>query len=263
MTADLASIGRRVVIATHRRSGTHLAIDLLRRQFDACASTKRLGERSDALYLNLDIVGGELTEDEAADRLRRAPRPIVKTHALLELLASDGPRRAFAEQVLADADLLCVHRDGRDVLCSLHLYMQAYDPGARVPIGEFIRQEIDGRSRVAHWAEQVRGLLALPGAHAFAYRDFVDAPRETLDRLAAVLDLEPLYVEPLLPRAQTSRWQALAARFWTRPERTSIPGDPSGRARPLRWREAFSAEDHTFLSEQAEGLLGELGYDAR
>lgn len=47
-----------IVIASHRRSGTHLLIDLFRRQFRECRSWKLPGERNDRLYVNLDMVFG-------------------------------------------------------------------------------------------------------------------------------------------------------------------------------------------------------------
>src|SRR4051794_27731921 len=52
LARELARPERRpVVVASHPRSGTHLLIDLLRRQFPACASWKYPLERMDRLYL--------------------------------------------------------------------------------------------------------------------------------------------------------------------------------------------------------------------
>ena len=50
----LAGVGRRVVLATHRRSGTHLTLDLLRRHFPACRARKWPFQGLDSLYLNLE-----------------------------------------------------------------------------------------------------------------------------------------------------------------------------------------------------------------
>ena len=47
-------IGKPILIASHPRSGTHLTIDLLRKQFQECQSYKRLGEPFDRLYLALE-----------------------------------------------------------------------------------------------------------------------------------------------------------------------------------------------------------------
>ena len=130
----LPGVGPRIVIATHRRSGTHLAIDLLRRHFPACRSGKRLGEGVDALYLNLDRLGDHphpIDEARALELLRRAPRPIVKTHELPDWTAGGRSHDAFVSRLLADAEVYAVFRDGRDVLCSLHRYTRGHDPWLR------------------------------------------------------------------------------------------------------------------------------------
>ena len=43
-----------VIVASHPRSGTHLLMDTLRRQFKACRSWKWPGERLDRLYCSVD-----------------------------------------------------------------------------------------------------------------------------------------------------------------------------------------------------------------
>ena len=85
----LEDIGRRVVLATHRRSGTHLTLDLLRRHFPPCRARKWPLEGLDSLYLNLERLidpRQRISEQRALDILGRAPRPIVKTHGLPDFL---------------------------------------------------------------------------------------------------------------------------------------------------------------------------------
>jgi len=75
---------RPIIVASHPRSGTHLLIDTLRRQFAKCRSWKWPGERLDRLYCNIDELNGTrelLHEKKAVDILRRVERPIVKTHS--------------------------------------------------------------------------------------------------------------------------------------------------------------------------------------
>jgi hypothetical protein len=255
-------IGRRVVVATHRRSGTHLTIDLLRRQFCECRSRKQLGEGLDALYLNLDRLGARrrpLSEERALSLLGRAPRPIVKAHALPRLLAAEGPHTDFLARLVGDADLYCVVRDGREVLCSLHRYTRAYDPGAPRSLSQFLRQELRGESRVRTWARQVRDCLALPGMRRLAFEEIAASPRAVLARLGGELGLEPLYASPLLPRPLRGRWQSRCARLFSRdPEATTVPGG----GRLLDWRRAFSRADREFFQREAGALLIELGYES-
>jgi hypothetical protein len=265
-TAGLAGVGRRIVLVTHRRSGTHLTIDLLRRQFAACDGRKRLGEPLHALYLNLDLLLRErhpLGEARALELLRRARRPIVKTHALPGFAAFRPDHAAFVDALLADADVYAVHRDGRDVMCSLHLYFQAFDPRARCSLSQFLRQTDDGLSRPRRWSDHVLRWRAREGVRSLAYEQVVGSPRAVLARLANELALEPRLVKPLLPPrlrgAWHARWLRLASR---RPPVTTVLSDPSGRRRPARWREAFGPEDRAFFHREAGDALVELGYES-
>lgn len=263
---DLPDVGRRIVLLTHRRSGTHLTIDLLRRQFAACDARKRLGEPLHAVYLNLDLLLDErqpLGEARALALLRRARRPIVKTHALPGFPDFRAQHGAFVDALLADADLYAVHRDGRDVMCSLHLYFQAFDPRARCPLSEFLRQTDEGRSRPRRWAEHVLAWRRRPGVRSLAYDEVVAQPLVALERLARELRLEPRRVQPLLPPPLRSAWQARWLRLASRrPPVTTVLSDPSGRRRPERWQRAFAPDDRAFFHAEAGDALVELGYES-
>lgn len=80
---NFKDIGKPILIASHPRSGTHLTIDLLRKQFLECKSWKQLGEPLDRLYFALESfapLNNPLSEDIALNILSRAKRPIIKTH---------------------------------------------------------------------------------------------------------------------------------------------------------------------------------------
>ena len=261
----LRGVGRRIVLVTHRRSGTHLTIDLLRRQFEACDAPKRLGEPLHALYLNLDLLLASrrpLREDRARALLRRARRPIVKTHALPGFERFRPAHADFVDALLDDADVYSVHRDGRDVMCSLHLYFQAFDPRARCDLADFLRQADEGMSRPRRWADHVLRWRAVPGVRSLAYETLVSDPRAALEGLGGELGLEPRFQEPLLPTRLRSAWQA---RWWRlasrRPPVTTVLSDPSGRRKPRRWREAFTPEDRAFFQREAGEALVALGYE--
>jgi hypothetical protein len=261
MDERFARIGRRLVVATHRRSGTHLTLDLLRRQLPECRARKRLGEGLDALYLNLDrldLARRPLSEDAALELLRRAPRPLVKTHRLPEHRRAAEAGCGFRARLLADADVYAVVRDGRDVLCSLHAYVRSYDRRAPASLSEFLRQERDGVSRVAAWAREVRETLAEPGIRVLRYEEIVSEPRAVLERLARELGVQPLYAEPLLPRPLHSRWGSRLGRLARNPEATTVPG-AGGVA---DWHAAFSRADRAFFHCEAGALLLELGYES-
>lgn len=260
-----AGIGRRIVLATHRRSGTHLTIDLLRRQFEDCASAKRLGESLAELYLNAERLidpRRPISQRRALALLARAARPIVKTHALPDFAAWQPEHGAFVRELLADADVYSVHRDGRDVLCSLHLYARGFDASARRPLAEFMRQQHEGMSRPAWWANHVLRWRDTPGVRSLAYRDIVADPRGTTLQLGAELGLRAMLREPILPRRLRNVWEARWLRLFSRrPDATTVLGDPRGARQPARWRAAFTPEDRAFFAREAGHALIALGYE--
>lgn len=259
-------IGKPVVVASHPRSGTHLTLDLIRRQFSETKSTLRFFETVHHQYLTLDHLAPSSTphieEKEARAILARPQRPLIKTHCLPGYRELGAEHQGFVRELLADADLLYLVRDGRDVICSAHLWMSISDPRARCPLNEFIRQEEDGRSRVKLWADHVRTWLAQPNVHVFRYEDIIKQPTQTLDRLAQVLKLKPLWIEPLLPRPRRyqGRWADYLGRLLRRTESTTIIARPRGQ-KPQKWRQAFTREDREFFHQEAGDILIELGYE--
>src|SRR3954454_20906472 len=168
---------RPIVVASHPRSGTHLLIDSLRLNFPECRAWKRLGENLHRLYLNLDELD-RLTPAEAIAVASRCRRPVLKTHALADFSAASlipGPcpcDPALVAWLRANAaSFLYVYRDPREVMKSLHAFVQA-SPGTAGPVaangdgegggdgagraattlGAFIRQREHGQSRPALWA---------------------------------------------------------------------------------------------------------------
>jgi hypothetical protein len=187
---------------------------------------------------------------------------LVKTHGLPDFAPWQEPHAAFVRELLRDADVISVHRDGREVLCSLHHYAQAFDASARCPLSEFMRQTHDGMSRPAYWAHHVLCWRETPGVRSLAYRDVVSEPRDAVQQLANAVGLTPRWREPLLPRHLRSVWEARWLRLTSRrPAATTVLGDPSGRRRPARWRDAFSPEDRAFFAREAGHALEALCYE--
>ena len=65
------SVGKPVVVASHPRSGTHLTLDLLRKQFPACASYKLPAQPLDRLYFALEALSAppqrSISEGQSAE----------------------------------------------------------------------------------------------------------------------------------------------------------------------------------------------------
>ncbi|MBE9100634.1 sulfotransferase domain-containing protein [Vacuolonema iberomarrocanum] len=259
----LEDLGQPILVASHPRSGTHLTMDTLRRQFTACAAWKWPGERLDRLYLPLE--GLTVSEKEmswciAQRILGRSPRPLLKTHAYPALahLKADFPK--LHQWIQDTAQTIYVVRDGRSVLCSRHLFMQSYNPETRCSISEFLRQEVNGKSRVRAWATHVQTWMAQPDVTVLQFEQVIQQPRQTLADLGEKLSLSPRFVEPLLPRSPHNIWQGRWARLtqW-HPESTAIIGYYGGQ-KTRKWRDILSEGDRYFFHQEAGELLLKLGY---
>lgn len=273
LAGQLARLEQRpVVVASHRRSGTHLSIDLLRRQFDACSILKWPGEPLHHLYLNLDAVGAAgsaaLSEEQALGILRRARCPILKTHQLPSGIGGASPAgraggaACWAKWIRDRACLLYVCRDGRDVMCSYHLWRLGCEPGTPADLAAFLRETPAGVSRPRAWADHVRAWRAEPGVNLLRFEDVVGSTRQVVARLAELLALTPRWRQPLCPRRVNSVWRGRLDRLCGgRPQSTALLGRPRGQVL-LKWRSAFSAADRRFFHDEAGDMLVELGYES-
>lgn len=266
-----ALAARPIVVASHPRSGTHLAIDSFRRQFEECRSWKWPLESHHHLYLNLDalisIPHPGVSERTALRVLRRSRRPLIKTHllpgfenwfqALQVAQLPDRWRRRL------DGCRICYAvRDGRSVMCSYHIFHQGFDPAAHVPLSDFLRQSREGVTRVRAWANHVRAWREQREVHAVRFEDLVRDPETTLAGIAAHFDLTYRRVQPLLPRKVESLLAFRRDRLLgIRPESSAIRARREPK-RPPGWRELFSRADRAFFHEETEGLLIELGYES-
>jgi hypothetical protein len=263
---------RPLIVASHPRSGTHLVIDSFRRQLVECRSWKWPFEPLDRLYLNLDsllaLPEPRIAEGSALRLLRRARRPLIKTHCLpgfanwfrTQQVAEVAPHwRTWLER---NAEVCYVLRDGRAVMCSYHAFTRGFEAQADVPLGEFIRQERDGVSRVRAWAEHVRAWLAEPGVHVVRFEELVRQPEATLEKAAERFAATFRRAQPLLPRKGSGSLRPRLARLLgVHPESSAIRGSLEP-ARAPRWRELFSQEDREFFRREAGELLIELGYES-
>ena len=233
---ELSGLGDPVIVTTFLRSGTHLTIDLLRRQFAAFGSWKRPLETLDSLYLPLDVLlpGWEPSDWSTArvlDVLRRPRRPVLKTHFLeadLSNLRREQP--AVADWIERRGKFLHVARDPRKVLSSLWAFLPDWQGGAAVPFDE---------SFVREWAAKLQThgerWTRRPGVRTVTYEAIVGEPESCLRQLGDWLDESPLWRQPILPRPLRSRWESRWMRLiaWQSEStailasRSSPPWDPT------------------------------------
>jgi hypothetical protein len=191
------------------RSGTHLMIDLLRRQFAGCGSWKWPGERNDMLYLPLDVVthpGEGWDETRVLKVLHRSRRPILKTHWTLPDLADlRGRQPALADWIESGGLFLHVVRHPFTVLASQWAWDCSLLPdgdAAAAPDLAWVE------TAIGYWTHHHQQWSHRENTTVFRYEDIVSDPRGTVTRLSVLLGEEPRLRQPLLPEKLRGPWHS-------------------------------------------------------
>jgi hypothetical protein len=245
-------IGNPIMIATHPRSGTHLTLDLLRKQFKECQSWLWFGETLHNSYLNLDHLSPDssphINQKKAIALLRRCKRPLLKTHCLPNFQEIRKENINFVLTLKEKADIYYVVRDGRDVICSVHSWQQCFNPRARCSFSEFLRQRKDGLSYPKKWAHHVSNWLKYPQIQVLRFEKIVSNTSEVLNLICNKSQIKPMYIYPLLPERKKTgnRWEDYYLRLTRQLNSTTIVGRYKNQ-KPSRWQEVFTFEDRKFF----------------
>ena len=257
---SIEEVGEPIIVATHRRSGTHLTIDTLRRNFPECRPRMLPLENQHKSYFNIDAMNADHpTPHSRAEALRilgKSARPTIKTHAEPGFGEVAPEHQSFVRSIVQRSRSLYISRDGRKVMCSLWAWRGTFDPGSRVPFAEFIRQtDGRGRSRPREWAEHVLAWLDAPGVVHYAFDRLVRDPAATLAEIGERFGLRLEPADPAIPPAVRSRRETWIARL--RGDLTSTNQHIRGK-RPPRPDEVFTAEDEAFFEREAGGAMERL-----
>ncbi len=255
-----------IVIATHRRSGTHWTIDALRSNSpDICNAFLTL-ERIEASHdapIPLDDFRRQLESLEG--------RVIIKVHDLPAATYWKGEaERKFARSVLGSSPVIYVHRDGRDVMVSLYYYMQSFSEMVKgQSFSEFLRGEASldgvatGLSRPAYWAHHVVAWLAQPNLLAVSYWALESDYGATLRQMADFLEvrLNRSLQKIGLPTAQKkpTYYQRIKWKLGLKPKRLSSAVQPR-RGKSGDWQAHFNEHDLAFFMSEAGEVMRRLGY---
>lgn len=260
-----------ILIASHPRSGTHLLIDFLRRQFPVTRAKRFYGLPLDHLYLNIERLTSlerRFEDSKAQSILAKAQRPIIKTHYLADfsetwVRAETGSLSQKWQFLIHDATIVYVYRDPRDVMVSLKQFLSPLDESvARATLPQFIRMpHWNGRtSMLGWWAEHVSGWLLKPGVLGVPYEKIISETERLLNDLAVHTKMVPICAEPLLPPKVKTVAQTRLNRLFSRsPDSTAIIANAK-RFSAVPWQQECSMQDEIYLDEIAGRLLDQLGY---
>lgn len=253
-----------VVVASHPRSGTHLTIDTIRRQFPPCRGWVFPWETVHHLYLNLDRLQEghpqRIGIKKAKKLLARSDRPLVKTHSSPRLDQFKGTAKSLAEQILAAGVIIYVVRDPRDVMCSAYLWRHP-DPHERPSFSAFLREEKAGRNSIERWVDHVTDWMASDSVKVLKMEELISDPNGAVAEVGWWLGLQPAYIEPLLPEKNEvfTRWQDYKRRLLRNYESTAMTGRSRGET-PPDWDEIASSKDGELLDIHARQIMRHLGY---
>ena len=255
-----AGMGDPVLISTFGRSGTHLVIDLIRRNFPAFRSWKWPMERNEHLYAELGLAArGSEPVARTRRRLRRAARPLLKTHEW-HAIRQDPVlcRSAIVRALIARGQVIEVVREPLRAIASWHELEVAEARRLGRPVALPIDAFID--LRAADWAEHVRSVLEAPPQLLLRFEDVRSDPAGALARIAAATGATARPCDPLLPETYGSLFAARLARaFGVRPQSTAIVvrGDIR-RACRFDW----TPERRARVFRQVRDEMAALGYTA-
>lgn len=185
-----------ILVASHRRSGTHLTMDAIHNNFPGYTSS----------YVNLDRLASThpdpLSVSDFNDRLSRSRR-LLKTHMYpdVEAFFPSRPTSAeLAEKLLNEAQVIYVYRDGRDVMTSLYYYLQDHHPDRMkgTSFSAFLRAERflhnghppAAHSHAAYWNFHIKQWLDRPDVLHLSFEEMVMNYEAALEKIAEFLNLD-------------------------------------------------------------------------
>jgi hypothetical protein len=257
-------VNRVIVVASHRRSGTHLMLDSLR-------SNARDVQRRFMTLERIEPSHERHVPVAEFDRQLRSQRGVVlvKTHALPGAGAWRAREAAdYASELLATAPTIYVHRDGRDVLVSLYRFAQSYSPQvAAQSFAEFLRAnhtglDAPGISRPAYWQRHVLAWLDRGPTMTASYEGLQGDFEALLRSIARQLDvrlrpaLSQVRLEPRGRRIPVLH--RLLRVLGLRPAGSTAIRPQAGRVGA--WPQVFDGADLAWFESEAAEAMRRLGY---
>ena len=244
-----------VAVLSHPRSGTHLTIDLLRRNFPILSPPKPLFAPLDALYVSLDAV---LIEGSDAPSVRRCVYglsyhaiPIIKTHWVDPDLGNLAERsKALARWFDEKTIKLYIIRNPVNVFPSLHVFER--EIGA---VGSDRLDWLDRKS--AYWARHVDSWCQRDDVMVIRFEDLIADARKYVDDIGARNpELRAAPHDPALPPPTRLLTHNRLQRLSRYPQSTEILSLKT----PERFSVLFSEEERAAFRKNTEATCKRFGY---
>ncbi|RKZ54461.1 MAG: hypothetical protein DRR16_03170 [Candidatus Parabeggiatoa sp. nov. 3] len=187
-------LDKHIVVASHRRSGTHLTIDALKNNFQQynnmyVSITEMYKNRHNPKFIS-----------ESRNLLRSSRIIKMHSHGNIEAFYGDCPMLLDLVIKLLSSKIIYVYRDGRDVLTSLYFYTKKFAPEFFTEsFKEFIRatNNFDAHTyhgemnRVEYWQYHLKTWFEFNRNKVFyvSFEDLVKNYSDTLLRISSFLEL--------------------------------------------------------------------------
>ncbi len=251
-----------ILICSHRRSGTHWLIDVIRHNFPGVNKN----------FINIDRLMEEHKERISIYELeemigKEAGHLILKSHMTSDFTPFLEEKKNFIRDLIdRDGKIIYVYRDGRDVMVSLYFYMKRFtDNLPEFP--DFMRMQNDfdqfycKLNRVEYWKRHVWGWIDQKDSNVLkiSYEKLYINFTECLNELSAFLNLQTnKKVKKIVFYNKKKRFDKIKYRLLHGEVKSSailprkgIVGD---------WKNHFSDSALEFFKDNAGDLMEKLGY---
>jgi hypothetical protein len=252
---DFNGIGDPVIVFTFGRSGTHMIIDLIRRQFPDFCSWKYPFELNSAVFTSLDsLVRPGMSLGEMR-RLRRAARPILMTHSWSEMRDRlEAAHPALAHWIAERSRVVHVVRDPKAAITSAWPIHNEHARRSGVVMAS--AQAYVGAS-AARWAADLEAMKHTPHLQ-LRYEDIRSHPAGAVKRLSEWIGSTPRWRTPIMARPHPSTAHARVARIFSiRPDSCAAV---TARAVIRRYTLAWTPSLEAALRAHAGPELARLSY---
>jgi len=262
-----------IIIASHRRSGTHLTIDSILNNFDIPINPVKQ-------YITLDHFSSHINNKYLSEdyfEMSKYDTCIFKTHAhgnVSDFFHCEPVLKDHFLNLFETAKIMYVYRDGRDVMTSLYYYQKQFDKSFRnTKFSNFLRMENNYDSatyhrildRPSYWAFHILSWIQKPNILLVRYEDLHEEYIKTLQKIAIHLDipLKPSITDIRLKAKNSTETLFLKLKQRIQSDITKKINYSSvyfRKGQRGEWSTLFNDDDKAFFEKQAGHVMQKLGY---